>query len=62
MRTMTVGDFNAHVFQALGRVAKTKEAVVITSYRDLSEAPGFEKDIVAPLGEDMWILCEQMRS
>jgi prevent-host-death family protein len=75
MKTLAITDFKAHALQILGRIAKTKESVVITkrgkpivevipfSIRKpasgrLSEALVFEKDIVSPLGEDMWDACK----
>ena len=75
MRTLAITDFKAHALQILGRIAKTKESVVITKRGKpivevipfssskpapgkLSEALVFEKDIVSPLGEDMWDACE----
>lgn len=75
MKTLTVTDFKAHALQVLGRVAKTRESVLITkrgkplaevipysttepSPGRLSEALVFEKDIVSPLGEDMWEVCK----
>jgi len=71
MKTLAITDFKAHALQILGRIAKTKESVVITKRGKpivevipfstskpapgkLSEALVFEKDIVSPLGEDMW--------
>lgn len=75
MKTLGITDFKAHALQILGRIAKTKESVVITKRGKpivevipfsaskpapgkLSEALVFEKDIVSPLGEDMWDACE----
>ena len=74
MKTFAITDFKAHALQILGRIAKTKESVVITKRGKpivevipfstskpapgkLSEALVFEKDIVSPLGEDMWDAC-----
>ena len=71
MKTLAITDFKAHALQVLGRVAKTREHVVVTKRGKplaevvpfstskpapgkLSEALVFEKDIVSPLGEDMW--------
>jgi len=75
MKTLAITDFKAHALQILGRIAKTKESVVITkrgkpivevipfstrkpASGKLSEALVFEKDIVSPLGEDMWDACK----
>ncbi len=75
MKTLAITDFKAHALQILGRIAKTKESVVITKRGKpivevipfstskpapgkLSEALVFEKDIVSPLGEDMWDACK----
>ncbi|MCD4847178.1 MAG: type II toxin-antitoxin system Phd/YefM family antitoxin [Candidatus Aegiribacteria sp.] len=75
MKTFAITDFKAHALQILGRIAKTKESVVITKRGKplvevipfstskpapgkLSEALVFEKDIVSPLGEDMWNACK----
>jgi len=75
MKTFAITDFKAHALQILGRIAKTKESVVITKRGKpivevipfstskpapgkLSEALVFEKDIVSPLGEDMWDACK----
>ncbi|RKX64563.1 MAG: type II toxin-antitoxin system Phd/YefM family antitoxin [Tenericutes bacterium] len=75
MKTLAITDFKAHALQILGRIAKTKESVVITKRGKpivevipfstskpapgkLSEALVFEKDIVCPLGEDMWDACK----
>jgi prevent-host-death family protein len=71
MKTLAITDFKAHALQVLGRVAKTREHVVVTKRGKplaevvpfstskpapgkLSEALVFEKDIVSPLGEDVW--------
>lgn len=75
MKTLAITDFKTHALQILGRIAKTKESVVITKRGKpivevipfstskpapgkLSEALVFEKDIVSPLGEDMWDACK----
>ena len=75
MKTLAITDFKAHALQILGRIAKTKESVVITKRGKpivevipfsakkpapgkLSEALVFEKDIVSPLGSDMWDACK----
>ena len=75
MKTLAITDFKAHALQILGRIAKTKESVVITKRGKpivevipfstskpapgkLSEALVFEKDIVSPLGEDIWDACK----
>ena len=73
MKTMPVSMFKAHALQALARVARTKERLLITKRgKPLAEVvpcqepatkpvPGqlagylvFEKDIVSPLGPEMW--------
>ncbi|MCK4505506.1 MAG: type II toxin-antitoxin system Phd/YefM family antitoxin [Candidatus Aegiribacteria sp.] len=75
MKTLAITHFKAHALQILGRIAKTKESVVITKRGKpivevipfsaskstpgkLSDALVFEKDIVSPLGFDMWDACK----
>jgi prevent-host-death family protein len=71
--TMAISVFKAHALQVVGKVARSRERVVITKrgkpvaqvvpYQSetgspvpgrLSAALVFEKDIVTPLGEEMW--------
>ena len=73
MTRMAISVFKAHALQAVGRVASSRESIVITKrgrpvakvvpYQapasalvpgKLSEALVFEKDIVSPLGVEMW--------
>ena len=73
MTSMAISVFKAHALQAVGRVASSKEGIVITkrgkpvarvvpyqapatslSPGKLSETLVFEKDIVSPLGAEMW--------
>ena len=73
MTSMAISVFKAHALQAVGRVAHSKEGIVITKrgkpvaqvmpYQrqaatltpgKLSDALVFEKDIVSPLGAEMW--------
>ena len=73
MKTMAVSLFKAHALQAVGRVARLQERILITKrgkplaqvvpYQPasrkpvpgrLSEALVFEKDIVSPLGSELW--------
>ena len=73
MRSMPVSEFKAHALQEIGRVASSRESIVITKrgrplaqvvpYQPPSAAPipgklsetlVFEKDIVSPLGAEMW--------
>ena len=58
MRTMAITDFKAHALQILAQIAQTKEPVVITKRGKLADALVFEKDIVSPLGEDIWDVCQ----
>ncbi len=73
MTSMAISVFKAHALEAVGRVARSKERIIITKRgkpvaqvipyqpEGKASAPGklsaalvFEKDIVSPLGEDMW--------
>ena len=73
MKTMAISMFKAHALQAVGRVASSREGIVITKrgkplaqvvpYQPVSASPTsgklaaalvFEKDIVSPLGAEMW--------
>jgi prevent-host-death family protein len=73
MKAMAVSAFKAHALQAVDRVAKTRESLVVTKrgkalvrvvpYQPISSAPVsgklaealvFEKDIVSPLGAELW--------
>lgn len=74
MRTLAITDFKAHALQILDQVAETREPVWVTKRgKPLAEVilfskiprPGkladaliFEKDIVAPRGEEMWDGCK----
>ena len=74
MKTLAVTDFKMHALRILGRVARTREPVLITKRGKplaevvpwseekpvagrLSDALLYEKDIVSPLGEEMWDAC-----
>ena len=74
MKTMAISEFKAHALKVLGRVAESKNPVLITKRGvpltkvvpfspeearagKLSEALVFEKDIVSPLGEEIWDAC-----
>jgi prevent-host-death family protein len=76
METMGISAFKARALKVIGKVAATKERVVvlkrgkpvaeIVPYRKaghkpvpgkLSAALVLEKDIVSPLGEDIWEAC-----
>ena len=73
MKTIAISSFKAHALQAIGRVASTREGLVITKRGKplaqvipcqpasntpvpgkLAQALIFEKDIVSPLGAEMW--------
>ena len=73
MTSMAVSVFKAHALDVVGRVARSREGIIITKrgkpiaqvvpYRlqaasiapgRLSKALVFEKDIVSPLGRQMW--------
>jgi prevent-host-death family protein len=73
MTSMAISFFTAHALEAVGRVARSREGIVITKrgkpvaqvvpYKapDATVTPGrlrnalvFEKDIVSPLGAEMW--------
>ena len=73
MKSMAISVFKAQALQTVGRVASSRESIVITKrgkplaqvvpYIPVSAAavPGklsaalvFEKDIVSPLGAEMW--------
>ena len=73
MKAMAVSAFKTHALQAVDRVAKTRESIVVTKrgkalvrvvpYQPLSSAPlpgklaealVFERDIVSPLGTELW--------
>ena len=73
MRTMAVSVFKAHALQAVDRVARLREGIIITKRGKplvqvipfqaasasavpgkLSQALVFEKDIVSPLGSELW--------
>jgi antitoxin (DNA-binding transcriptional repressor) of toxin-antitoxin stability system len=46
MKTMGISKFKTHALKILDRVAKSQDYLV------------FEKDIVSPLGEEMWDACK----
>ena len=73
MISMAISVFKAHALEAVGRVARSREGIVITKrgkpvaqvvpYNPpsvtvtpgrLREALVFEKDIVAPIGAEVW--------
>ena len=73
MTSMAISVFKAHALQVVGRVASSRERIVITKrgkpvvqvvpYQPpaatlipgkLAEALVFEKDILSPLGAEMW--------
>jgi len=73
MKTMAISVFKAHALQAVGRVASSRECILITKRGKplaqvvpcqpvsktpisgkLAKALVFEKDIVSPLGAEMW--------
>ena len=73
MTTMAISVFKAHALEAVGRVASSREGIIITKrgkpvaqvvpYQapDATVKPGklrdslvFERDIVSPLGAQMW--------
>jgi prevent-host-death family protein len=73
MTTMAISVFKAHALEAVGRVARSREGIIITKrgkpvaqvvpYQvpEAAVMPGrlrdclvFEKDIVLPLGAEMW--------
>jgi prevent-host-death family protein len=77
MQNMGISRFKNHTVEILGRLAKTKENIIITKRgkplariiplqnTDMTPRPGklaktliFEKDIISPLGKDMWDVCK----
>jgi prevent-host-death family protein len=73
MTSMAISLFKAHALEAVGRVARSREGIVITKrgkpvaqvvpYQapnptatpgKLRDALVFEKDIISPLGAEMW--------
>lgn len=73
MTSMAISVFKAHALEAVGRVARSREGIIITKrgkpvaqvvpYQPpagtvtpgrLRDSLVFEKDIVSPLGAEMW--------